>query len=112
MTSPLMLIASLQPDAMHLKKLLAESAGKKPKSVLVLVGPDSLSASSSQRLRAVGAAVLGARPYTAVPGYLQHADVLVVLSGGQLIEEGDHQNLMARGGVYAEMFEMQAASYR
>jgi ATP-binding cassette subfamily B protein len=35
-----------------------------------------------------------------------------VLSGGQLIEEGNHQNLMARGGVYAGMFEMQAASYR
>jgi ATP-binding cassette subfamily B protein len=40
------------------------------------------------------------------------ADRIVVLSGGQLIEEGDHQNLMARGGVYAGMFEMQAASYR
>jgi 16S rRNA (uracil1498-N3)-methyltransferase len=36
----LMLIASLQPDAMHLKKLLAENAGKSPKSVLVLVGPE------------------------------------------------------------------------
>jgi len=40
------------------------------------------------------------------------ADRIVVLSGGQLIEEGNHQNLMARGGVYAGMFEMQAASYR
>jgi ATP-binding cassette subfamily B protein len=40
------------------------------------------------------------------------ADRIVVLSGGQLIEEGDHQNLMARNGVYAGMFEMQAASYR
>jgi 16S rRNA (uracil1498-N3)-methyltransferase len=36
----LMLIASLQPDALHLKTLLAETAGKKPKSVLVLVGPE------------------------------------------------------------------------
>jgi 16S rRNA (uracil1498-N3)-methyltransferase len=36
----LMLIASLQPDAMHLKKLLAETAGKPPKSVLVLIGPE------------------------------------------------------------------------
>ena len=40
------------------------------------------------------------------------ADRIVVLAGGQLIEEGNHQNLMARGGVYAGMFEMQAASYR
>jgi len=36
----LMLIASLQPDALHLKKLLAENAGKKPNSVLILVGPE------------------------------------------------------------------------
>ena len=40
------------------------------------------------------------------------ADRIVVLSGGRLIEEGNHQQLMAAGGVYASMFEMQAASYR
>jgi len=40
------------------------------------------------------------------------ADRIVVLSGGRLIEEGNHQQLMALGGLYAEMFEMQAASYR
>jgi ATP-binding cassette, subfamily B, bacterial len=40
------------------------------------------------------------------------ADRIVVLEGGKLIEEGDHLQLMALGGRYAEMFEMQAASYR
>ena len=40
------------------------------------------------------------------------ADRIVVLSGGRLTEEGTHQQLMSRGGLYAEMFEMQAASYR
>jgi len=40
------------------------------------------------------------------------ADRIIVLSGGRLIEEGDHSSLMARQGVYAQMFEMQAASYR
>jgi ATP-binding cassette subfamily B protein len=40
------------------------------------------------------------------------ADRIVVLSGGRLIEEGTHQQLMARAGTYAGMFEMQAASYR
>ena len=40
------------------------------------------------------------------------ADRIVVLSGGRLIEEGNHQELMTRGGLYASMFEMQAASYR
>jgi ATP-binding cassette, subfamily B, bacterial len=40
------------------------------------------------------------------------ADRIVVLEGGRLIEEGNHQQLMAHAGVYAGMFEMQAASYR
>ena len=40
------------------------------------------------------------------------ADRIVVLSGGRLLEEGTHQELMARHGLYASMFEMQAASYR
>ena len=40
------------------------------------------------------------------------ADRIVVLEGGRLVEEGTHQQLMALGGRYAGMFEMQAASYR
>lgn len=40
------------------------------------------------------------------------ADRIVVLAGGRLVEEGTHPQLMALGGRYAEMFEMQAASYR
>jgi ATP-binding cassette subfamily B protein len=40
------------------------------------------------------------------------ADRIVVLSHGVLTEEGTHAELMQHGGLYAEMFEMQAASYR
>jgi ATP-binding cassette subfamily B protein len=40
------------------------------------------------------------------------ADRIVVLAGGRLIEEGNHDSLIGSGGLYAEMFEMQAASYR
>ncbi len=40
------------------------------------------------------------------------ADRIVVLSHGVLTEEGTHEELIRRGGLYAEMFEMQAASYR
>jgi ATP-binding cassette, subfamily B, bacterial len=36
----------------------------------------------------------------------------VVLGEGRIIEEGTHDALVARGGLYAELFEMQAAGYR
>ncbi len=40
------------------------------------------------------------------------ADRIVVLENGQIAEEGSHDELTHLGGRYAEMFEMQAASYR
>ncbi len=40
------------------------------------------------------------------------ADRILVLSGGQIIESGSHDELVARRGVYADLFELQAAGYR
>ncbi|MFZ1916856.1 MAG: ABC transporter ATP-binding protein [Terriglobales bacterium] len=40
------------------------------------------------------------------------ADRIIVLENGRIAEEGNHDALTQLGGRYAEMFEMQAASYR
>jgi ATP-binding cassette, subfamily B, bacterial len=40
------------------------------------------------------------------------AERIIVLEDGAIAEEGNHQQLMALGGRYSEMFELQAASYR
>jgi len=40
------------------------------------------------------------------------ADRILVIEGGAIREEGTHQQLLAKGGVYAGMFELQAAGYR
>ena len=55
---------------------LGASLGQK--ATFVLLGPNSLSRESTTALKDVGTVILGGRPYTDVPGYLQHADVLVV----------------------------------
>jgi ATP-binding cassette subfamily B protein len=40
------------------------------------------------------------------------ADLIVVLDRGRVVEVGSHPELMARRGLYAELFELQAHSYR
>lgn len=40
------------------------------------------------------------------------ADRILVLDRGRLVEEGNHDALMARGGLYADLYEKQAARYR
>jgi ATP-binding cassette, subfamily B, bacterial len=40
------------------------------------------------------------------------ADRIIVLEKGQISEQGRHEQLIANGGRYAEMFDMQASNYR
>jgi ATP-binding cassette, subfamily B, bacterial len=40
------------------------------------------------------------------------ADLIVVLDGSRLAEVGSHDQLMQRGGPYAELYRIQAAAYR
>jgi ATP-binding cassette subfamily B protein len=40
------------------------------------------------------------------------ADLIVVLDGARVVEVGSHQELVAKGGAYAELYGIQAAAYR
>ena len=40
------------------------------------------------------------------------ADRILVLEGGELVDLGTHEELLGRGGLYAELFTLQAAGYR
>lgn len=43
---------------------------------------------------------------------VRHADRICVLEGGRVVEDGTHDELIAAGGRYAGMFELQAARFR
>ncbi len=40
------------------------------------------------------------------------ADLILVLEHGKILEQGNHEELLAKGTRYAELFELQAAGYR
>jgi ATP-binding cassette subfamily B protein len=39
------------------------------------------------------------------------ADLIVVLDGARVAEVGSHAELIARAGIYAELYSLQASSY-
>ncbi len=40
------------------------------------------------------------------------ADLIVVLDGSRVVEVGSHEELIAKGGPYSELYGIQAAAYR
>ena len=40
------------------------------------------------------------------------ADLIVVMDGARVVESGNHDELMAANGQYAELYRIQAAAYR
>ena len=42
---------------------------------------------------------------------IKNADHIVVLDRGSIVEEGKHRDLLAKAGIYAEMFQRQASGY-
>jgi ATP-binding cassette subfamily B protein len=66
--------------------------------------------SAARRLRQTNGAVtvLVSHRFSTV----RMADLIVVLDRGRVAEVGSHEELVERGGRYAELFELQAQSYR
>ena len=69
--------------------------------------------------RYMAAAKLSARETGAITVLVSHrfstvrtADLIVVVGDNGIVETGSHAELMARHGVYAELYELQARSYR
>jgi ATP-binding cassette subfamily B protein len=66
-------------------------------------------------MRAGGAAATDGRVSILVShrfSTVRMADHIVVLDGARVVETGSHQDLLAAGGPYAELYQIQAAAYR
>lgn len=71
-------VGTLHEDRLDVD-LLVQVARSTQSASIVLVGPDALAPASRDRLASeANIHLLGARPYRDIPGYFQHADVVVV----------------------------------
>ena len=43
---------------------------------------------------------------------VRSADLILVLDEGRVVEQGSHEDLLAQGGLYADLYTLQARSYR
>ena len=60
------------------------------------------------RAQGIAVVVVSTEPETV----LSMADRILVMAGGTVEASGTHEALVAAGGRYAELFELQAAGYR
>lgn len=71
-------LGTLHRDRLDVELCVRTAEALRGRGRLVLVGPEAWSRDDAERVRSAGALVLGSRVREVVPGYLQHADVLVV----------------------------------
>ena len=67
------------------------------------------------RLRSRAGDLQGTRAVTVIVTHrlatARHADLVLVMDGGRLVESGAHTDLIARGGHYAELYDLHAGEY-
>ncbi|CAM5289029.1 ABC transporter ATP-binding protein OS=Streptomyces alboniger OX=132473 GN=CP975_31680 PE=4 SV=1 [Streptomyces alboniger] len=70
---------------------------------------DKYMARSARLAEALGAiTVIVSHRFSTVSG----ADLILVMDRGRLVEQGTHQELMARESKYSELFSIQETAYR
>src|SRR4051812_30299013 len=96
------------------KQRLAIARGilKDPRVVILDEGTSALDTSSERLVQAALEPFMAARTTIAIAHRLSTimaADVIFVLAEGRLVERGTHAELLARGGLYAQLYHQQFA---
>ena len=75
--SAVLYLGTLHEDRLDVALVTATAQRLSGRATVTLLGPNALTPQSSSALHRAGVALLGARPYAELPGYLQHASVLI-----------------------------------
>jgi ATP-binding cassette, subfamily B, bacterial len=85
---------------------------KDPKILILDEATSSLDTTSERLVQAALEPLMQGRTTIAIAHRLSTilaADVIFVLDGGQIVEQGRHEELLAAGGLYAQLYEQQFA---
>jgi ATP-binding cassette, subfamily B, bacterial len=85
---------------------------KDPRVLILDEATSALDTSSERLVQAALEPLMQARTTIAIAHRLSTilaADVIFVIEGGRLVERGTHEELLARGGLYAELYSQQFA---
>ena len=89
---------------------IARAMLKNPPLLLLDEATSALDAESERMVQAALEAAMTGRTTLVIAHRLatvQKADRIVVMEQGRIVEEGNHQELMQRGGLYAKLARMQ-----
>ncbi len=89
---------------------IARAVLRKPDILVLDEATSSVDPGTEQKLQRATDLALSGRTALVVAHRLStiiHADVIMVIRGGLLVEQGTHAELMRKGGVYASLFTLQ-----